>query len=105
MYHQKISVCPNKRYKVTVVGQLKAPPASQANRPRPFCEIYICENNPNRCGRNVILGTNNKKRTSLTFKTRANQVKADIQIWLYCPGTYQGRMNTIWTDDVVISPA
>jgi hypothetical protein len=103
MYYQTIDVCPNTVYRISVYGQIRGPQnPAQAALPRPYCEFYICENTPNKCGRRRILAPNNKKRTGYRFTTRNAQTKAQVQVFIYCPGTSEGRTNRIWTDNVEI---
>lgn len=100
MYHQTITVCPATRYKITGFGIIKTP--NPAN-PKPFCQLYLCIDSPRNCGRQVVLNSNALKRTGYELRTKNSQTSVDVQVWLYCPGTVQGRVNTVYTDEIKIT--
>lgn len=102
MYQQRVSICPDKRYTITAVAVSESP---EPKNPPPYCQLYLCANGPNNCGRPVIIRPGALRRATHTFVTGKTASRIFVQVWLYCPGTLQGRQNTLYTDQVTIDAA
>ena len=63
----------------------------------------MCEAGAGRCSREVGIKVGGFGGVSMRFRASGEGGQGQVQVWVSCPGTDGGHVNTVWIDEIALS--